>query len=402
MQQFSAQKRLNKYMGTFRHHFAATLALMLCLSGTLSAQQKAPLPYAPRLEAFRTQAEQMSRALYTANAALEAAHNTDSADAAAPLVLAVQEEHALMTAAAQAMEQAGATVTDLYGKGKLRQILRRLPIGRYNDLHHELLAKGCHGSVRLYLALTGRSSQFCEEQINAPLSEADTATLHRVAKLMELLRSNTNPREWKTEPDFARKLLALIDSAQPGIAAMQHSPAALMQFDALAEAARPHLQLLYERSFYELGDLEERLMRRPDNFLADLYSDYYRRTYFDRRAHITNHPSIRKLIQSRWEAAAPALAEFRKKYDLGQGDGRTPETAFTFPPHINRSNYIAFLNEFAQSVFGEDALYVQTPLQQEQNKFGKRIVRALAYGGRLPEPQLNEIHLINCYFYLPK
>ena len=366
------------------------------------AQQKAPLPYAEQLTVFQAQAEQMSQALYAANAALEAAKDTATADAAALPVQAVHEQHAQMAPAAQALERAGDTVTDLYGKGKLRQSLRRMPIGRFNDLSNELLGNACHGSVHLYLALTNCRAQFSDAQIAAPLSEADAATLRTVEEIFDLLRRNTNPREWKTEQDFADKLFSLIDKAQPGIAALQQSPVALMHFDALCVTARPHLQLLYERSFYELGDLEERLMRKPDNFLATLYSDYYRRTYFDRRAHHTNHPSIRNLVQRRWEAAAPALAEFRKKYDLGKGDGRTPETAFTFPPHINRNNYVDFLNEFAQSVFGEDALYVQAPRITQQNKFGKKVVRALAYGGRLPEAHLNEIHLINCYFYLPK
>lgn len=368
----------------------------------IAAPQKAALPYEAQLSAFHECAGQMSRVLYAANTALAAATDRPSADAAAPLVQEVHAAHTHMTTAARELEQAGATVTELYGKGKLRQSLRHLPIGHYNELRDEQLSKKCHGSVRLYIALTDRGAQFNEAQIAAPLNEAQSATLQTMAELFELLRRNTNMREWKTEADFDSKLLALIDKAQPGIDELQQNPTALMQFDALVIAARPSLQLLYERNFYELGDLEERLMRRPDNFFTALYSDYYRQTYFDRRAHHTNHPSIHKLVRSRWDAAAPALAEFRQKYDLGKGDGRTPETAFTFPPHINRSNYVAFLNEFAQSVFGEDALYVQAPKTAEQNKFGKRIVRALAYGGRLPEPHLNEIHLINCYFYLPK
>ena len=368
----------------------------------IAAPQKADLPYKTQLSAFHDCAKQMSQVLYAANSALESATDRQSADAAAPCVLAVHAENARMTTVTHEMEQAGATVTELFSKGQLRQALRHLPIGRYNDLRDELLSKGCHGSVRLYLALTNRSEQFNDEQIAAPMNEAQAITLQTVTELFELLRCNTDKREWKTEEEFDSKLLALIDKAQPGMDAMKQNPTALMQFDALVISARPNLQLLYERNFYELGDLEERLMRRPDNFFAELYSDYYRQTYFDRRAHITNHPSIHKLVQSRWDAAAPALTEFRSKYDLGKGDGRTAETAFSFPPHINRSNYVAFLNEFAQSVFGEDALYVQAPKTPGQNKFGKQIVRALAYGGRLPEPHLNEIHLINCYFYLPK
>lgn len=377
------------------------LSILPALSG-IAAPQKAALPYEPQLKAFHDCAGEMSRVLYAANTALEAAADRQSADAAAPLVLAVHAENQRMATVGRELEQAGASVTELYGKGKLRQALRHLPIGRYNELRDHLLSKGCHGSLSLYLALTNRHTQYSEVQIGAPLSEAQTATLSTVAELLELLRRNTDKREWNTEEGFDAKLLALIDKAQPGIEGLQQSPAALMQFDALVIAARPSLQLLYERNFYERGDLEERLMRRPDNFFAALYSDYYRHTYFDRRAHHTNHPSISKLVRNRWEAAAPALAEFRQKYDLGKGDGRSPETAFSFPPHINRSNYVAFLNEFAQSVFGDDALYVQAPRIPQQNKFGKQVVRALAYGGRLPEPHLNEIHLINCYFYLPK
>ena len=70
-------------------------------------------------------------------------------------------------------------------------------------------------------------------------NEAQSATLQTVAELFELLRRNTNMREWNTVADFDSKLL-------------------------------------YERNFYELGDPEERLMRRPDNYFAALYSDYYR------------------------------------------------------------------------------------------------------------------------------
>lgn len=107
-------------------------------------------------------------------------------------------------------------------------------------------------------------------------NEAQSATLQTVAELFELLRRNTNMREWNTEADFDSKLLALIDKAQPGIDELQQNPTALMQFDAPVIAARPSLLLLYERNFYEPGDPEERLMRRPDNYFAALYSDYYR------------------------------------------------------------------------------------------------------------------------------
>lgn len=377
------------------------LAALAALSFA-TAQQKDMLPYPEQLAAFRAQAEQLGKALYAANAALEAAQETAGAHAAAPLVLAVHAENARMSTVTRELEQAGATVTELFSKGKLRQTLRHLPIGRFNELRDELLSKKCHGSVQLYLALTNRNAQFSEAQVAAPLNETQSATLRTVSEVFDLLRNNTDMRRWKTEAEFDRKLLALIDKAQPGIEGLQQNPTALMQFDALVVSARPELQLLYERNFYELGDLEERLMRRPDNFFAELYSDYYRKTYFASRYHHSNNPSIHKLIQSRWEAAAPTLAEFRKKHNLGEGDGRTPETAFSFPPHINRSNYLEFLNEFSRCVFGDDALYVQAPRIPQQNKFGKRIVWALAYGGRLQEPHLNEIHLIYCYFYLPK
>lgn len=380
----------------------AILSLFIAICCPALAQQKAPLPYTEQLAAFHAQAEQMSQALYAANAAMESAHDEATANAAAPLVQAVHRQHALMAATTQSLEQAGATVTELFSKGKLRLSLRHLPMGRYQELKDELLMRGCHGSVRLYLALTHRTTEFSEEQINAPLSEADAATLRAVADVFELLRLNTNQKKWESVENFDTELLALIDKAQPGIDALKQSPAALMQFDAMVITARPHLQLLYERAFYEYGDLEERLMRRPDNFFANLYSEYYRRTYFDRRASHTNHPDIRKLEANRWDAVAPALTEFRKKYDLGKGDGRTPETAFSFPPHINRSNYVDFLNEFSQNIFGEDALFVQAPKIQNRNKFGKPVVYALAYGGRLQGKYLRKIHLIYCYFYLPQ
>jgi len=380
----------------------AIISLFIAISCSAIAQQKAPLPYATQLAAFHSQAEQMSKALYAANAALEAAQDRTSADAAAPLVLEVHRQHALMTTASQTLEQAGATVTALFSKGKLRLALRHLPIGRYQELKDEQMKQNCHGSVRLYLALTNRTAAFNDAQIDSPLSEADAATLRAVAEVFECLRRNTNLKKWETEENFDTTLLALIDKAQPGIEALQQSPVALMQFDAMVIAARPHLQLLYERAFYEFGNLEEHLIRRPDNFFANLYSEYYRRTYFDRRASHTNHPDIRKLVASRWDAVAPALAEFRKKHDLGEGDGRTPETAFSFPPHVNRSNYADFLNEFSQSIFGEDALFVQPPKILQRNKFNKPVVYSLAYGGRLQGKHLRKIHLIYCYFYLPQ
>lgn len=99
------------------------LAILPALSG-IAAPQKAALPYEPQLKAFHDCAGEMSRVLYAANTALEAAADRQSADAAAPLVLAVHAENQRMTTVGRELEQAGAGVTELYGKGKLRQALR--------------------------------------------------------------------------------------------------------------------------------------------------------------------------------------------------------------------------------------------------------------------------------------
>ena len=388
MQQFFFVKRLNRCMSSL-HHLAAITILLL--AGICPAQN-APAPNQQGARAFLQATDALSAKINLGINALEQIKDKASADAAVPVVLDIIAEHEKFRALVpdeQTLKQFWSH-TPLYGS------LRKMPAPIYNELLRQELKAGCHGSAKLAVAIAGKHGSFSEEQLSAPLSEQDAATLHQVEELVF-----TQIGLLKKEPKRTDAFLAAVDATQAGVEQLQQSPAGLMHWLALRERYREDIEQFY-RCFYN-GKLIERFFIQRATYMADFYSEHAHRYFFlffreDRR----DGEQMRRQL---WADAAPRLAEFRTKNQLGGGDGRTPDTAFELPPNLTKSQRTEYINKVVREIFGEKHL---TPAPHSEKMFvntpGKYslALRIPVIVGLLPEEGKDyyyPIIMTNVFFY---
>lgn len=109
------------------------------------------------MEEFRDAAAAFSSILQDAVAVLESINSTEMTDAGIHSIEQVLPAQEHLVACIQKLANEGWTPTRLYDEANLANILHTLPIEYYNRLVQQELADGCHGSVKLYLALSGRN-----------------------------------------------------------------------------------------------------------------------------------------------------------------------------------------------------------------------------------------------------
>lgn len=340
----------------------------------------------------------LGEAMNTARTALQKITDAATADATAPLVSAViQAENAVSEAAAR-LAEAGLSVSSLYQKGQLAKAISSLPVAAYNADIQATLANGCYGSVRLYLAITGKSAT--NEQLQASLSEQDKADLATVEHALSAIEAICPVSHWRPlEDEFVKRF----DASRSAAARLQQHPLTAMMLHSKLEKYARWLQELANREFLHNGDLEERFLIHPQNYIGQWYERRAFDDYFYRGADALNLNSATPRGKAIWDAAEPRLAELRKKYNLGTGDGRTRETAFDIPAEIKPEEFKRFVNEVTKELFGERAL-PSNLRWSSLGKNGRRVVHGIILVGRPGNRNRdNDSHTIMpCYFNIER
>lgn len=370
------------------------IAILLSITGLCPAQE-AQQSIQQQVEGFLKATDELATSIRKAINALECITNKADADAAADAVLAVMQEHEeFRTKIPQDV-----SFKQLWSHTPLYGHIRKMPAALYNELIHKELAECCHGSTKLALAIAGRSGDFSEEQMAAPLSEQDAATLSRVEEQVF-----ARIKKLSAEPQLADSFLAEVDVTQAGVEQLQQTPAGIMHWLSLKERYRSEIDRF--RSFYGNGKLVERFVLQRSTYIADFYSDDAHRYFFlYYNDGVPRHTEAQAMREKLWKNAAPRLAEFRNAHKLGGGDGLTPDTAFEFPPDLPRSKYREYINNFVREVFGEQHLtnapYCNLMTVTKPGKYTVAL-RVPIIVGMLHESGYDYYHPIiitNAYFY---
>lgn len=378
----------------------ATCMAVLCCPAPAEEKEAEPLTEAQKELAagFHAALPELISALHAATAELSKLRDTAGADAAATAIRRVSAAEAQVMAAAEKLTSSGASVDSLYHEAELARALSSIPSAAYNKQVQQVLAAGCHGSVRLYLALAEDTTTYTAEQLAAQLTPADRADLQQIEDVLKQLREISPVSHWRPLEDA---FVQSFDASLPAAVRLEQKPLTAMLLRRLLEQYGEHLFELCQHSFHSNGDLEERFVLHPENYIGRYYSQRALLQYFRFRGQEWNSELYHRLGKPLWEAAAPRLADFRKKYDLGKGDGRTPETAFDIPEGV--TDYKEFVNTFTREVFGERHLYCEFRYGDIAPN-GRLVIYGLVNAGRTGNRNMNNDPIIAmpCYFNADK
>ncbi len=370
------------------------LAPFICC--TAAAQQAAPV------EAFCAKATAFAATLNTALEALQQITNREQADAAVPAIMAVHEGQNRMRQLAQGHE-----LPELWRNAAVRLALRSMPAPQFNAAVRAEQAKGCHGSVRLFLALHNRLGEFTEDEINAPISAADAATLQKVE---DCFNSVTDVMEnyWYMDKYYAI-FIQHVKATAPGVPALHRSPAAAMRYAQLVEQHRPVAEEFRSLRFRHRGEVEELIIVQGNNFYTELYTDESRLHYFEHgRMDIDSEGdsvmyATRQLHNRVWAQYEDAIRAAAAKRGLTNGTGRSVRTAFELPPELKREAVQDYLNDFAREVFGDRYTHSDAKPQLSRTT-GRYVVQALGIAGRPMDKNVDNdrVQVLPVYFNLPQ
>ncbi|MBQ3217824.1 MAG: hypothetical protein IJB33_03015 [Akkermansia sp.] len=375
---------------------AHTILLLPAVCCMATAQQPSTI------EQFCAEAATFADTLTKALETLQKIENKEQADAAVPAILTVHEGQERMRKVATGHE-----LPQLWSNAAVRLALRSLPAPQFNAAVRDIQARGCHGSVRLFLALHNRLDEFTEEEINAPVSAADAATLQKVE---ECFNSVTDVLEnyWYMDKYYAI-FTQHIKATAPGVPALHRSPAAAMRYAQLAEQHRPVAEEFRSLRFRHRGEVEELIIVQGNNFYTELYTDESRLHYFQHgRMDIDSEGNsvmyaTQQLHNRVWAQYEDAIRAAAAKRGLTSGTGRNVRTAFELPPELKREAVQDYLNDFAQEVFG--ARYAHSDGKPRLSRTtGRYVVQALGIAGRPMDKNVDNdrVQVLPVYFNLPQ
>lgn len=373
---------------------AVTGAALLC--HPVGADDALPPEHLALVHQFHNTISTLGETMNQARTALKAASDATGADAAAPAIAAVCMAEDEVSETAAKLTEAGLSVSKLYKQGNLAKAISSLPIAAYNADIRSALANGCHGSLKLYQAITGTTSSTAPLQDS--LSEQDKADLAEIEQVLASIEAICPVSHWRPlEHEFVRRF----DASLPAAARLQKRPLTTMLLHCLLEQHAQWLYQLGNREFLHNGDMEERFLLHPQNYIGQWYEARAFSNYFYGRADALDLNSATPRGKAIWDAAEPRLAELRRKYNLGPGNGRTRETAFDIPAEIKPDDYKRFVNEVTQELFGERAM-PSSLWSSSVGKNGRVVVHGLIMVGRPGNfNRDNDSHTIMpCYFNL--
>lgn len=378
-------------------HLCAALALgatILCHAAR--AEEALTSEQQTLINKFHAVIPTLGEAMNTARAVLQKANDTAQADAAVPAVIAVSRAEKEVHDAASKLTEAGLSVSRLYTDGGLAKAISSLPIAGYNADIQSTLAAGCHGSVALYLAITEDARPYSNEQLHSRLSEQERADLAEIEQVLATLKEICPVSHWRALED---ELVRRFDASLPAAERLQQRPLTAMLLHRLLEQHAAQLYELCNHCFHHNGELDTRFVLHPENYIGQWYSQRALSSYFYRYADNLERNSDTAQGKAIWEAAEPRLAELRKKYNLGTGDGRTRETAFDIPAEIKPEQVEQFVNDTTRELFGERAIHSDLH-SSSVGKNGRYVVHGLILVGRYSDRNRNNGSLIimPCYF----
>lgn len=352
----------------------------------LSAEQQVAV------QGFRESLSALSKALEVCTPALNSVADTETASAAVPLVQQVSRAELLVKSAADKVSASGVDVELFYQLGGLDALLSSVPLAAYNDAVRKVVAAGCGGSLSLYAAVMEQDTGK-----DVPLSLEDKEVLQQVKTLMQQLKEIAPVSHWRPlESEFIRQYDALL----PAVQRLQQNPYGAMELRRILEQNSDALNELCNHQFHSNGGMEERFLVQPDNFLGAWYSARGLAEYFHHRLFLWNDSLARQYGDAVWKAAEPQLAGVRQKYALGAGDGRTPETAFDIPGDVKPADYVSFVNEVTQAIFGSRYLPGE-PRHSTLTRTGRLVICGLVNVGRSGNKNKynDPVLVMPCYFY---
>lgn len=354
------------------------------------------------IESFCAGAHEFAATLNTALETLQQIDSREEADAAVPAILAVHEGQERMRRLAKGHE-----LPKLWQESDVRLALRSIPAPQFTEAVRAEQAGGCHGSVRLFLALHNRLSEFTEEQMEAPLSEADAATLREVEACFNGAK-DVLENYWYMDKYYII-FLQHLKAAAPGVPALQKSPAAAMRYAQLVEQHRPVAEEFRRNHFRNRGEVEEQLIVEGNNFYTDLYTEESCRRYFASGQitvdyDVSSAMYAEQQLQNRvWTQYEPAILAAAAKRGLTGGNGRNAKTAFELPPELERSKVQEYVNDFAREVFGERFAHSDARPKLSRAT-GRYVVQAVGIAGRPKDKNVNndKVQVIAVMFNMPK
>lgn len=378
-------------------HICAALVLgVSILCHTARAEEPLTAEQQTLINEFHAVIPPLCEAMNTARTALQKASDTAQADAAAPSIIAVSRAEKEVRDAAARLTEAGLSVSRLYADGELAKAISSLPIAGYNADIQSTLAAGCHGSVALYLAITEDSRRYSDEQLHSRLSEQERADLAEIEQVLATLKEICPVSHWRPLED---ELVRRFDASLPAAERLQQRPLTAMLLHRLLEQYAAQLYELCNHCFHQNGELDTRFVLHPQNYIGQWYSQRALSGYFYAYADNLERNSDTPRGKALWDAAEPRLAELRKKYNLGAGDGRTRETAFDIPAEIKPEHTQQFVNDITRELFGERAIHSHLRWSRV-GKNGRSVVHGLILVGRYSDRNRNNGSLIimPCYF----
>ncbi len=225
-----------------------------------------------------SEAVQFAAVLERALSSLQSVEGREQADAAAEAVQAVHAAKARLLAACDAQDATGTSVGALIESSpEVRRVLLLIPGEQFTRAVQRELAAGCHGSTRLWSALHNTRQNDTTAELDAPLSDADAATLREVEAALRLLSDMHRARENHRLPTPAQvaEFCRAVRATRPGMAAVQQHPVAAMRLSQLTVQHRQQLETFAMSGFYQQADLRKLMLEEGDNFISSLISQEF-------------------------------------------------------------------------------------------------------------------------------
>ena len=211
--------------------------------------------------------------------ALRQIKSKEQANAAAPIIAGVHAAKKRMYAACDTQEATGTSIEKLIAtQQQVKRALLLIPGEQFTLAVQQELALGCHGSTRLFHALHNTLHQYSAAQLDAPINEADAATLREAEAAFLALtaasKANAKPPYQDISPHL-REFFRAVRAAQPGIGSVQQHPAAALRLGQLAAQFRPYSAIINSNLVYQTPEFQQLLREMRDNFVFALYTEEF-------------------------------------------------------------------------------------------------------------------------------
>ncbi len=340
--------------------------------------------------------------LHTGAARLAALHEPGQVDAALPAIRAVQAGDDALREAARSIEALHFYTDDFVWRDDFEQAMQTLPIGRYHAERARILRAGCYGRLDLYLALTNQEGRFTPEQLAAPLSEAERATLEQAMEVNRLLSAVRTRLDGRKAGEKLMPLVRDISAALPGM-----NPAALCEMERLRQETDSQLARITSNYLLSSRLLDAMLLQKGSYLADSLMTSGGRFATLSLVIHpgdmSADWPAAKKRLEEFRAAHAEAAAAFFKAHNMTGGDATSPNRAVALPAGLHPAEQRQLLQEFGREVLGESFVPFLDPTPVRERKDGRACTYVAGNAGATGDSNFNgdQTILVPYYFLLP-